>query len=210
MDKLSGMSKASKPIIGIVGGICSGKSAAAQELGRIGCAVIDADEIAHRFLDDENIRSQIVGVFGKGVLDEQGKISRSGLARRVFGDPSSLRVLTGILHPPVLAEVERLTSDYKERPGVRGIVFDMPLLMEVGWEKRCDYVIFIDCAPSRRLERAQKTGIFGADELKIRENLQISLDKKRCIADNVADNNSDLMSLSRQIASIFSSIVDGR
>jgi dephospho-CoA kinase len=84
----------------------------------------------------------------------------------------------------------------------------MPLLMEVGWEKRCDHIIFVDCKPPIRLERAKKTFFFDADTLKFRENLQISLDKKKRIADNIVDNNSDLSGLSKQIACIFSTIVD--
>jgi dephospho-CoA kinase len=86
----------------------------------------------------------------------------------------------------------------------------MPLLVEVGWEKRCDRVIFVDCDLPIRRKRAQKTGLFEADELKIRENLQISLDKKKRIADNIVDNNSDLSGLSKQITCIFSSIVANR
>ena len=196
-----------KPIIGIIGGLCSGKSTAAAELGKMGCAVIDADEIAHRFLDDKGVRAKIIRVFGKEILDDKGKISRSQLANKVFGDPEKLKKLTGILHPPVLARVEQLITEHSSNPAVKAIVLDMPLLVEVGWEKRCDHIIFVDCKPPIRLERAKKAGFFDADELKIRENLQISLDKKRRIADNIVDNNSGLSGLSKQIASLFSSIV---
>lgn len=208
MNKLSPMGKAKKPIIGIVGGMCSGKSTAAGELAKLGCVVIDADEIAHQLLDDEGIRAKIVRLFGKGVLDESGKISRAELASRVFGDAGKLSSLTGILHPPALARVEEMIGRYASEPGVKAIVLDMPLLVEIGWKKRCDYLIFVDCSPPKRLERARKTGVFDADELKIRENLQISLDKKKRIADNIVNNNSDLSSLSKQIAIIFSSIMD--
>jgi dephospho-CoA kinase len=222
MIKLSTMGKAGKkPIMGLLGGMCSGKSTAAGEFARMGCAVIDADEIAHQLLDDENVRVKIVRVFGKDILDSKGRISRTEMANKVFkakvkskkekvkrkGEVDNLRKLTGVLHPPVLAKVEKMISQYSGDPGVKAIVLDMPLLVEVGWEKRCDYIIFIDCKPSIRLERARKTGFFDADELKIRENLQISLDKKRRIADNIVDNNSDLSGLSKQIAEIFSSIM---
>ena len=222
MIKLSTMGKSDKkPVIGILGGMCSGKSTAAGEFARMGCVVIDADEIAHQLLDDENIRSKIVRVFGKEVLDTKGKIRRGGLANKVFkakvkskkeivkskGEVDNLKKLMGILHPPVLEQVEELIIRHNSNPAAKAIVLDMPLLMEVGWEKRCDYIIFIDCKPFKRLERARKTGIFDADELKIRENLQISLDKKKRIADNIVDNNSDLSGLSKQITEIFSSIM---
>lgn len=199
-----------KAVIGIVGGMCSGKSTAARELGKLGCAVIDADAIAHQLLDDESVRAKIVQVFGEEVLDKDGKVSRAELAETAFSDAEELALLTEILHPPVLARVEELIARYSGEPEVRAIVLDMPLLVEVEWEKRCDYVIFIDCDESKRLERAQKTGIFSADALKKRENLQISLDNKRVIADNIVNNNSDLSSLSKQIANTFSTIMDKR
>ena len=107
-----------------------------------------------------------------------------------------------------MTRVEQLITQYGSRPAVRAIALDIPLLVEVGWEKRCDHTIFVDCAPPVRLERAKKTGVFEADQLKIRENLQISLDKKKRIADNIVDNNSDLSGLSKQIANIFSTIMD--
>jgi dephospho-CoA kinase len=208
LPAVSGVNK--KPVIGILGGMCSGKSTVARELGKLGCAIIDADEIAHQQLDDKTTEAKIVRLFGKEILDAEGKINRATLANVVFGDPAKLSKLTGILHPKVIAQVEHLITRFNNQEKVKAIVLDIPLLMEVGWEKRCDHIIFVDCAPPLRLERAQKTGVFDADTLKIRENLQISLDKKKRIADNIVDNNSDLSGLSKQIACIFSSIMDNR
>ncbi|MBN2020516.1 MAG: dephospho-CoA kinase [Sedimentisphaerales bacterium] len=197
-----------KTVIGIVGGVCSGKSTAARELAKFGCAVIDADEIAHKLLDQKDIRERIVRVFGMDILDSAGRIDRGQLANEVFSDPVKLKKLTDILHSPVMAEVEQLIDRYGKDKMSKAIVLDVPLLVEIGWEKRCDRIIFVDCKPPVRLERAQKTGFFDADQLKSRENLQISLDKKKHIADNIVDNNSDLSGLSRQIADIFSSIFE--
>ena len=205
---VSGVSK--KPVIGILGGMCSGKSTAAKELGKLGCAVIDADEIAHKLLDDKTIKAKIMHLFGREIQDAEGKINRAALANVVFSDPAKVSKLTDVLHPKVLAQVEELINQFNSQSDVKAIVLDMPLLMEVGWEKRCDHLIFIDCDPKKRLERARKTGFFDAETLKIRENLQISLDKKKRIADNIVDNNSDLSGLSKQIACIFSSIMDNR
>jgi dephospho-CoA kinase len=197
-----------KPVIGILGGMCSGKSTVASELAKLGCAVIDADAISHQLIEEKDVLKKIVRVFGKEILDENGKIVRSALANRVFGDPKMLAKLTGILHPLVMVRVEELIKQCQPQPAVRAIALDIPLLIEVGWEKRCDHLIFVDCAPPIRLERAKNKGVFEADQLKIRENLQISLDKKKRIADNIVDNNSDLSGLSKQIANIFSNIMD--
>ena len=85
-------------------------------------------------------------------------------------------------------------------------MLDMPLLVEVGWDKRCDKLIFVDCEQKLRLDRAKKMG-FDKNQVKIRENFQISLDKKANVVDNTIENNSDFSALAQQVAKIFSYIV---
>src|SRR4030042_2219173 len=136
MNKRIGRSKAKKPVIGILGGMCSGKSTAAAELARLGCAVIDADEIAHQLLDEEKTKEKVAGLFGREILDTQGKISREKLAEIVFDDAGKLLSLTSVLHPEVLAKAEELMARYTSEPTVKAIVLDMPLLVEVGGEKK--------------------------------------------------------------------------
>jgi len=87
-------------------------------------------------------------------------------------------------------------------------VLDMPLLVEVGWAKRCDKLVFVDCKPQLRAKRAKKMGYSGEKQLKIRENFQISLDNKAAIADNIVDNNSGFSELTEQVAETFSYITD--
>jgi len=101
-----------KPIIGILGGMCSGKSTVAAEFGKLGCAVIDADRIAHELLGESDIRRKVVAAFGKEILNEAGQISRAKLADAVFSDTEKLMLLTVLLHPPVLERVEGLIADY--------------------------------------------------------------------------------------------------
>ncbi len=197
-----------KPVIGILGGIYSGKSTVSAEFARFGCAVIDADKIAHEMLDEPAVKEEILACLGKAVLDSAGKIDRTRLARIAFADGDKLADLNRILHPPVLARAERLIQRYKKQPPVRAIVLDMPLLVEVGWAERCDKLIFVDCKRAIRAERAKKIGTFDENELKVRENFQISLDKKARLSDNKVDNNSGLAALARQVADIFTNIVN--
>ena len=199
-----------KPIIGILGGLASGKSSVAAELAKLDCAVIDADKIAHELLDEPSVRKEVINSFGQAILDHMGKINRRKLADIVFADGDKLSTLNQILHPLVLARAERLIEHYNRQQQVRAIVLDMPLLVEVGWDKRCDRLIFVDCKPQIRLKRAKKMGVLGENQLKIRENFQISLDKKATIADNTVDNNSGFSALAKQVADIFSYIVDSR
>ncbi len=199
-----------KPIIGILGGPASGKSSVAAELAKLGCGLIDADKIAHELLDGQNVKEEVINSFGRAVLDHTGKINRRKLADIVFADGDKLSTLNRIVHPLVLARAERLIEQYNRQQHVRAIVLDMPLLVEIGWDKRCDRLIFVDCKPQIRLKRAKKMGLFGKNQLKIRENFQISLDKKAAIADNTVDNNSGFSALAKQVADIFSYIVDSR
>jgi len=188
--------------------MCSGKSTVAAEFARHGCAVIDADKIAHELLEQQDVKKKVVGCFGKGVLNSNGRVNRRKLADLVFTDKNKLSLLNKVIHPLVLAQAERLIDRYNGQEHVRAIVLDMPLLLEVGWEKRCKKLIFIKCSGKIRLERARKTGLFDENQWKVRENFQISLDKKKNIADNTVDNNSDFSVLSQQVEEIFSKIVD--
>ena len=195
-----------KPIIGILGGIASGKSTVAAEFGKLGCKVIDADKIAHELLGEDDIKKQVIEAFGQDILSG-GEIDRKKLADIAFSDAEKLSRLNGIVHPPVLERTEELIEQYKSQDEVKGIVLDMPLLLEAGFENRCDRLIFVDCEEKIRADRAQKMGLFDKNKLKIRENFQISLDIKEHITENRISNNSDCEALVKQVIKIFSEIM---
>ncbi|MFH1881155.1 MAG: dephospho-CoA kinase [Planctomycetota bacterium] len=238
-----------KPIIGILGGIGSGKSTVAAEFAKLGCKVIDADKIAHELLDKPAVKEKVVGLFGRSILDPAGKIDREKLAEVVFVDPRPssagfrskpadggpvlpgeskngdyastgadpaalgsvqnppMAGLNEIIHPLVLQRARELIKQYDCQNQVKAIVLDMPLLVEAGWDKRCDKLIFVDCEQKLRLDRAKKLG-FDKNQVKIRENFQISLDNKANLADNTINNNSDFSELAKQVTDIFSYVVD--
>ena len=191
-----------------MGGVASGKSTVAAEFARLGSKVIDADKIAHELLERNDVKEKVVSVFGKAILDTAGKIDRRKLGDIVFANRGKLSSLNKILHPLVLARTEQLIEQYNQENEVKAIVLDMPLLLEVGWAKRCDKLIFVGCKRKLRVDRAKKIGIMTENQLKIRENFQISLDRKATIADNTLDNDSDLSGLAKQVADIFSHIVN--
>ena len=202
------MSKtAEKPIIGILGGIASGKSTVAREFAKLGCQVVDADAIAHELLETDTVKKKIVAAFGPDVLDETGNINHKKLAEIVFTDAHKLSFLNSLLHPPVLERAEEMIQLYYRRNKIKAIILDMPLLAEIGWAEHCDRLIYVDCNPKTRQERAKKAGL-DKKQLKIRENFQISLDNKVKLADNTIENNSDFSALVRQVAEIFSEIMD--
>lgn len=197
-----------KPIVGILGGIASGKTTVSLELGKLGCAVIDADEIAHQLLDQPDVYKEVLANFGREILDQSKKVDRRKLGQVVFADKDKLAILNQILHRRVLEKVESLIDTHNGCPNVKAIVLDMPLLVEVGWDKRCDYIVFVQCKRHLRQQRARKKGILAKNKLKIRENLQISLDNKVAIADNVINNNSGFLALAGQVIDVFSCIME--
>jgi len=172
----------------------------------LGCAVIDADVIVHELLREDRVRNEVVQLFGPGVLNARGELDRKRLATVVFADTRQLSALNKVLHPRVLQRTEELIAQYNKDSHTKAIVLDMPLLVEVGWADHCDRVIFVECDRRRRVERARTKGLLDDREMEIRENLQISLDKKARLADDIVDNNSDFSTLVRQIKKIFSEI----
>jgi dephospho-CoA kinase len=197
-----------KPLIGIIGGIASGKSTVAAEFAKLGCAVIDADAIAHELLRENAARDEVVRLFGPGVLNSRGELDRKRLATIVFADATLLDALNKVVHPRVLQRTEELIAQYNQDSHVKAIVLDMPLLVEVGWADRCDRVVFVECDRERRIDRARRKGLLEDREIEIRENSQISLDKKAKLADSIINNNSDVSALARQIKEIFSDITE--
>jgi dephospho-CoA kinase len=196
-----------KPIIGILGGVGSGKTTVARQFARLGCAVIDADAIAHNLLDRRDLQKKITTRFGREILTRGGKINRKKLARIVFSDAGKIAALDRILHPLVLKEVTKLIGKANCQSQTKAIVLDMPLLMEVGWANRCDRLIFVKCRQKIRVKRAKKCGIVDLAALKNREKFQISLYKKQAITDNTIDNNSGFSALAGQVTDIFSEIM---
>ncbi len=199
-----------KPVIGIVGGIASGKSTVAAEFGKLGCAVVSADAIAHELLDEQPVRDEVARLFGREILTPSGQIDRGRVAQSAFADPEKLSALNKLIHPRVLQRTEELIAQYSHCAHVTAIVLDMPLLMEVGWADRCDRLIFVKCDRRRRGKRARRMGLMDVRQIKIRENFQISVDKKAKLADTTVDNNSDFSTLVRQIQDIFSDIAGSR
>ncbi len=196
-----------KPVIGIMGGISSGKSTVAGLFERHGCKVIDADMLVWGLLENKDIIDRLKGEFGVGILLSNGGIDRKELAEKAFSSLQSVEAINAIIHPPVLEKVECLLRDYMADSSVAGVVLDIPLLVESGWDKRCSVLIFVDRSIQYRIESADAKGRLSGEDIKKREKFQISLDKKKQIAHYAIQNNSDLSKLAEQVAWIFSEIM---
>jgi dephospho-CoA kinase len=196
-----------KPIIGLLGGIASGKSTVASAFQDLGCAVINADLLAHQALEQSTIRQAIHEEFGIAALAEDGSVNRAALGRLVFQDADRLSELNNLLHPWILAKCQAELNEHLKNPTIPAIVLDMPLLLEVQWDSLCNYIVFVECSEAIRLQRAKHRSL-SPENLAKREFFQISLDKKANRADNVFINNSDLSSLVRQVTKFFADVTN--
>ncbi len=196
-----------KTVIGILGGICSGKSTVAREFGRLGCGVVDADAIAHELLENSDIKKEIKEAFGEVVFDSGGVIKKEELAAQAFVDKKAVAKINGIIHPQVLSRCRDLIAEFNRRDDIKAVVLDMPLLAEAGWLKECGKLVFVECEAEIRAHRAAQKGRFSKKQLKKRENFQIFLDKKKKIADYIVDNNSGLSATAEQVVRIFTIII---
>lgn len=196
-----------KPVVGLLGGIGSGKSTVANQFANLGCGVIDADRMAHEVIEDKDVVDTISSLFGPEVLASDGMVDRSKLAAKVFEDPEQLEKLQAIIHPPVLEQCQKLLKQYLAASSVPAVILDVPLLLESGMDKQCNILIFVESSPALCLQRALAKKGLSREQIKKRENFQISLDKKRQIAHYTIKNNSDMSDLAEQVVQVYSAIM---
>lgn len=196
-------------VIGLLGGVASGKSLVAAELARLGAGVLDADRAGHEVLQMPHIKDAVRERWGPSVFGTDGEIDRSLLAGIVFGPPPSgpreRHFLQRLTHP----EIGRVLSrqiDHMADSGKRAAVLDAPLLLEAGWDKVCNVLVFVEAPRWLRLSRALARGWTEA-EFSAREEAQQSLGVKRSRADVVVDNSGDLEQTRAQVERFWRSLV---
>ena len=200
---------AGKPIIGIAGGIGAGKSTVASILAELGAFVVDADRLNHEELNTPEVLATLREWWGDGVVGPDGLADRDAIRRIVRDSPDELRRLEDLVHPRIARRSDALIDACLADPSVRAIIWDAPLLFEVGLAKRCDYVLYIEADGERRLDRLRKNRAWSGEDLERLESSQKPLDLKRGRADYIVENNSDRESLRRQVEKVFSQILSG-
>ena len=196
-------------VIGILGGVASGKSLIAGQLAQLGAGVLDADRAGHEVLRLPEIEAAARARWGPGVFGPDGRIDRARLARVVFAPgPEAERerkFLEQRTHPEIgrrlAAQAERLAAS-----GAPAAVLDAPLLLEAGWDGFCDKLIFVDAPRQVRLARALARG-WSEEDFAAREAAQESLDVKRKRADVIVDNSGSPERVEAQVERFWHSLV---
>ncbi len=190
------------PVIGVVGGIGSGKSEVAGALGRLGFRVTDSDAQTRAILRRPEVRSELVGWWGEKILGSDGEVDRAAVARIVFQKDGARRRLEGLVHPLIHAE-RRALIEQAEREGAPGVVIDAPLLFEAGVDRECDAVIFVEAPWETRAERVRRTRGWSEDELRRREEAQMPLAEKKRRSRFVINNTGPIADVESQVRSIL-------
>lgn len=192
------MSSRTPFVVGLTGGIGSGKSAAADYFARRKAAVVDTDLIAHALTRANGpAMSAIIDTFGTQAVTAEGALDRAAMRTRVFSDPAARRQLEHILHPMIRAESDRqcheATSDY--------VILAVPLLIEsAAYHDRCCRICVVDCAPETQIERVRKRSQLDETQIRAIMATQASRAERLAAADDVIDNNGDLNALDHQVA----------
>jgi dephospho-CoA kinase len=187
-------------IIGLTGGIATGKSTVARMLAAKGALLIDADEIAREVVEPgEPAWREIVAWLGESVLLADGAIDRERLGRLVFSDAAIRRKLNAIVHPRVGQEFAARTAEIRRRDPGAVLVYDIPLLIEAGLQHLVDWILLVYLPPEIQLRRLQLRDNLSREEALARVSSQMALDEKKNFADTVIDNSGTIRQTARQV-----------
>jgi dephospho-CoA kinase len=191
-------------IVGLTGGVASGKTAISQILKEEGAYLIDADQIARELVQPYTPTwDELIKVFGKEILQEDGSIHRKRLAAKVFSDPEQRNLLNQILHPRIKAEMNKRVQEIHEKDPHAIIVIDAALLIELGDHREMDKVIVVTSTEKQQIERlTERDGVDQEEAQKVLSS-QMALEEKLKVADFVIRNEGPLEETKRRAREIF-------
>ena len=190
-------------IIGLTGGIASGKSTVAKILEKHGAIVIDADQLAREVVaPGEAAYYDIIAAFGDGILNDDHTINRTALGKIVFADPEARRRLENITHPAIGKRAEEKLAELK-RGGERAVFYMAPLLIEAGATSRVDeiWVVYIDT--EEQIKRVMERDKITAEEARQKIAAQMPMEEKRRYGSVVIDNRGSLDQLEKRVEELW-------
>lgn len=188
----------SLPIIGLVGGIGSGKSHIAKLFAKHGAAIIDADHFAHQALREPAIKHQLMHHWGPSIFTPEGQVDRKKLGAIVFRDPQEKARLESIVLPYIGDQIRSAIRQFEQAAHVPLAVLDAAILLETGWKSVCTALVFVDAPLELRINRVKSRG-WDEAELHRREAAQWNLEKKKQLCDVVIPNFGDELLLERLV-----------
>ena len=190
-------------LVGLTGGVATGKSTVSAMFAALGCLIIDADQLAREVVEPgQPSHTQIVSAFGRGVLRPDGGIDRKALGAVVFADPAARKRLESITHPAIRARV-RARLDELTATGFDGIVIlDAPVMVESGDSRDVDRLVVVTADEPAQVARQQDRDGLGADDARRRIRSQMPLDEKARLADYLIDNSGELAATEARVREV--------
>lgn len=195
-------------MVGLTGGIGSGKSAVSALLASRGAVVVDADRIAREVVQPGTPGlAALVAEFGEQVLRPDGELDREALGRRVFGDPDALRRLNETVHPLIAARTAELVEQARA-DGARVVVHDVPLLVENGLVDLYDAVVVVAATPATQLDRLVRLRGMSEQDARARIESQAVLADKLAVATHVVHNDGPVRELPPQVDRLWAELLE--
>ena len=192
-----------KLVIGLLGGMGSGKSRVAAEFAKHGARIINADQLGHDALRESAIREELVQRWGREILDGNGEIVRGRVAGIVFADEAERQALERVVHPYITRRIREEITNAQNDPGVKLIVLDAAIMLETGWDRDCDRLVYVHAPRAARLRRLADQRGWSEKEVESRESAQSSLTEKATRADCAIDNSESPDSLAWQVEGLL-------
>lgn len=195
-------------LVGLTGGIATGKSTVSAMFAHAGARIIDADLLAREVvLPGQRAHAEIVQAFGPTVLQTDGSLDRKRLGAIVFADPEKRRRLEQITHPAIRARQQRILSVYEEEAFEGVVIWDAALLLESGSAKGMDRVVVVVCDAATELGRLMARDALGEEEARRRIASQMPVEDKAKLADYVIDNSGDRADTERQVREVYRALL---
>ena len=187
-------------VIGVTGGIGSGKTEVCQRLAALGLKVLNADQIAREISEsDPEVRNALIMYFGEGILNSDGLLNRRKLGELVFSNEAARRQINQIIHPRVLQQISQEIEACRRAGDCWVVIIEAALIYEVGMEKSLDGVVVVDAPVQARIDRIRQRDGLTRQEIENRIKSQMPLEEKVKRADFVVDNSGSISDLEQKV-----------
>ncbi|MCC5911764.1 MAG: dephospho-CoA kinase [Clostridiaceae bacterium] len=191
-------------VIGLTGGIATGKSTVSKILKNLGAVIIDADQVARQIVEKETpALKEIIDYFGKDILLDNGELNRKKLGEIVFSNPSQLKKLNAITHPRISQEIQNQINNYKQSEKNNAIIIDAPLLIETDLKNVVDEIWLVTLPKEKQIQRLIDRDHLTHEEIKGRLDSQMSQEEKISYAHQVIDNSGSIEELEQQVIRLW-------
>ncbi|MBN2090223.1 dephospho-CoA kinase [candidate division KSB1 bacterium] len=196
-------------VVGLTGGIGTGKSEVSRKFAESGAFVLNADQMAHQITNtNQQVIQAIKDNFGSEYYLLSGKLDRKKLGQLVFSNPGALKTLNQIIHPYLAQKIRNEIQNYRKKPEFPVLIIEMAILFELKMEKNFDLVIVVTAPMSSIIKRLKKRDNLSQKEIVDRLHAQLPQHHKEKQADILIQNNSDLKNLDQQVKQIWTELLN--